>query len=61
VKQITLVQLGIGTVGGEVVAQVLAQRERWRRDLAIGVAIGAIIGRDGALVADDPAGWRTSA
>jgi len=56
VKQIILVQLGIGTVGGEVVAQVLANRERWRRELALDVSLGAVAGRDGALVAEDLAG-----
>ena len=55
-KRITLIQLGIGTVGGEVLAQVLAQRERWRRDLALDIGIGAVVGRHGAMVADDPAG-----
>ncbi len=55
-KRITLVQIGIGTVGGEVVAQALANRDRWRRDLGLDVALGAVAGRDGALAADDPAG-----
>lgn len=52
-KRITLIQLGIGTVGGAVVAQVLENRERWRQTLGLDLAIGAVIGRGGALVACD--------
>ena len=55
-RRITLIQLGIGTVGGEVVEQAIANRERWRRDLALDVRIGAVIGRSGALVASGPDG-----
>ena len=55
-RRITLIQLGIGTVGGEVVAQALANRDRWRRDLALDVRIGAVVGRSGALVAAKPDG-----
>jgi len=56
VRRVTLVQLGIGTVGGAVVGQVLANRPRWRRDLRLDVVVGAIAGRGGALVADDEGG-----
>lgn len=55
-KQINLVQIGIGTVGGEVVAQVIANRERWRRELGLEVQIAAVVGKDGALPAEDIAG-----
>ena len=55
-RRITLVQLGIGTVGGAVVEQVLDNRDRWRRDLGLEVAIGAVVGRDGALVDEGPTG-----
>src|SRR5690242_17138610 len=56
VTQVSLVQVGIGTVGGEVIAQVLAQRERWRRTLGLDVRIGAIVTRNGALAAETAAG-----
>ncbi len=49
-KRITLIQLGIGTVGGAVVDQVLANQERWRERLGLDVVIGGIIGRSGALL-----------
>ncbi len=48
-RRITLVQVGIGTVGGAVVEQVLANRERWR-GLGLTIEIGALVGRRGALV-----------
>ena len=49
-KQITLIQLGTGTVGGAVVEQVLINQERWRQRLGLNVVIGGIIGRRGALL-----------
>lgn len=48
-RRITLIQVGIGTVGGAVVEQVLANRERWR-GLGLTIEIGALVGRGGALV-----------
>ncbi|HEU0116909.1 MAG TPA: hypothetical protein VFQ80_19600 [Thermomicrobiales bacterium] len=54
--QVSLVQVGIGTVGGEAIAQVLAQRERWRRTLGLDVRIGALVVRNGALAAESAAG-----
>jgi len=56
VKRINLVQIGIGTVGGEVVGQVIANRERWRRELGLDVLIRAVIGTGGALPGEDIAG-----
>jgi homoserine dehydrogenase len=56
VKQISLVQIGIGTVGGEVVAQVIANRDRWRRELGLDVQIAAVVGKEGALPGEDIAG-----
>ena len=50
VRQITLVQLGIGTVGGEVIEQVVANRDHWRSALGIDVRVGAIVTRAGAVV-----------
>ena len=55
-KQINLVQIGIGTVGGAMVGQVIANRERWRRELALDVQIAAVVGTEGALPAEDIAG-----
>ncbi len=55
-ERITLLQLGIGTVGGAVVEQAIANRDRWRRDLRLDIVLGAIAGRDGALVAEDSTG-----
>lgn len=56
VRRITLVQIGIGTVGGAVLDQVVANRERWRRELRLDVVVGAVAGRDGALAAADETG-----
>jgi homoserine dehydrogenase len=50
VRHVTLVQLGIGTVGGAVVEQVLAHRDRWRRDLGVDLRVGAVVTRAGAVV-----------
>ena len=55
-KRITLIQIGIGTVGGAVVEQVLAHRERWRQTLGLDLAVGAVVGREWALVGEDGAG-----
>jgi homoserine dehydrogenase len=53
---VQLVQLGIGTVGGEVIEQVIRHRNAWRQQLGVDVSIAAVIGRDGAFVADEPKG-----
>lgn len=53
VTRVALVQVGIGVVGGEVVEQVLANRDRWRQDLGLDVRVAAVAGRDGAL-AEEP-------
>lgn len=55
-SRVTLVQVGIGTVGGETIAQGIANRDRWWRDCGLDVRIGAVIGLDGALVAGEPDG-----
>ncbi len=51
--RVALVQIGIGVVGGEVVEQVLANRDRWRQSLGLDVRVAAVSGRDGAL-AEEP-------
>ncbi|MDP8908409.1 MAG: hypothetical protein M3N47_04670, partial [Chloroflexota bacterium] len=55
-NSITLLVLGVGTVGGEVVRQAVGQRTRWREQLDLDVVVGGVAGRAGALVADDEAG-----
>jgi homoserine dehydrogenase len=56
VTRVTLVQVGMGTVGGETIEQVIANRDRWWRDYGLDVRIGAVIGLGGALVATEPDG-----
>ena len=54
-ERVALVQIGIGTVGGETVAQALANRGRWRRELGLDVRVAAVAGRAGAVV-EEPGG-----
>jgi homoserine dehydrogenase len=56
VSRVTLVQVGLGTVGGETIEQVIANRDRWWRDYGLDVRIGAVVGLDGALVTTEPDG-----
>ena len=49
-RQITLLAVGIGTVGGAVLEQVVANRAHWRSGLGIDVQVGAIVTRAGAVV-----------
>lgn len=49
VKRVALVQVGIGTVGGELVGQALANREMWRERFGLDLRMAAIAGRGGAL------------
>lgn len=49
-SRVTLVQVGMGTVGGETIEQVVANRDRWWRDQGLDVRIGAVIGLGGALL-----------
>lgn len=60
-KQIGLVQVGFGTVGGAVLEQVAAHRHLWRERLEINVTVNAVIGRDGAWLPDDAAGFSDDA
>jgi homoserine dehydrogenase len=50
VRQITLVQIGIGTVGGAVIEQVAANRDQWRSALGVDLQVGAVVTRAGAVV-----------
>jgi len=56
VRQIALLVLGVGTVGGEVVRQTLVHRAQWHDRLGLDVVVGGVAGRAGALVADDASG-----
>ncbi|MBA2276312.1 MAG: homoserine dehydrogenase [Chloroflexia bacterium] len=49
--RITLLQLGVGTVGGEVLRQVRAHHGRWSERLGFDVVFGGVAGRAGALIA----------
>src|SRR5215211_2101414 len=51
--RIAFIQIGIGTVGGAVIEQALANRDRWQRELGLDVRIGALMGRDGALIGEE--------
>ncbi|MGI9254773.1 MAG: homoserine dehydrogenase [Thermomicrobiales bacterium] len=51
--RVSLVQVGIGTVGGELVGQALANRAMWRERFGIDLRMAAIAGRGGAL-AEEP-------
>lgn len=55
-KRINLVQVGVGLIGGTTIGQVMENRARWRLELGIDVGIAALIGSDGAIVAEDPYG-----
>jgi homoserine dehydrogenase len=51
--RVALVAVGIGVVGGAVVGQVLANRDRWRAALGLDLRVAAVVGRGGAL-AEEP-------
>lgn len=55
-SRVTVVQVGLGTVGGEVISQIVANREHWQRELGRDVRIGAVIGTGGAVLSDQPDG-----
>jgi homoserine dehydrogenase len=46
----------MGTVGGETIEQVIANRDRWWHSHGLDVRIGAVIGLGGALVTSEPDG-----
>lgn len=55
-SRVTLVQVGMGTVGGETIEQVIANRDRWWQSHGLDVRIGAMVGLGGALVTPEPEG-----
>jgi homoserine dehydrogenase len=56
VSRVTLVHVGMGTVGGEAIEQVIVNRDRWWDAHGLDVRIGAVIGLDGALVTPEAEG-----
>ena len=55
-SRVTLVHVGMGTVGGEAIEQVIANRDRWWDAHGLDVRIGAVIGLGGALVTTEADG-----
>ena len=55
-SRVTAVHVGMGTVGGETIEQIIANRDRWWADHGLDVRIGAVIGLGGALVTREPDG-----
>ena len=55
-SRVTLVHVGMGTVGGEAIEQVIANRDRWWDAHGLDVRIGAVIGLGGALVTPEADG-----
>ena len=56
VRRVQIAHVGAGTVGGTAIEQEIAHRSVWRDRYDIDVAIGAVIGGEGAIVADTPEG-----
>jgi homoserine dehydrogenase len=56
VSRVTLVHVGMGTVGGEAIEQVIANRDHWWDAHGLDVRSGAVIGLGGALVAPEAVG-----
>lgn len=60
-KRVTVVQVGFGTVGGAVLEQVAANQAAWRETFGVEIGVGAVVGRAGALVAEEPDGFSAGA
>lgn len=56
VQSLSLVQVGVGLIGGTTIEQVLANRATWRDRFGIDVRYVALIVGDGAIVAEDASG-----
>jgi homoserine dehydrogenase len=50
--KVTVLVIGIGTVGGTLIEQILAGRERWQTRLGMELAVGSIAGPGGATAPD---------
>ncbi|HEV2108224.1 MAG TPA: hypothetical protein VGR16_08180 [Thermomicrobiales bacterium] len=55
-RSVQLIQVGIGTVGGEVINQVIAHREEWRQRLELDIQVVAVARGAGALRRSDRGG-----
>ncbi|MFN8593273.1 MAG: hypothetical protein U0031_17600 [Thermomicrobiales bacterium] len=55
-SRVTLVLVGMGTVGGETIEQVIVNRGLWWKTRGLDVRIGAVIGLGGALLSAAPDG-----
>lgn len=55
-KNVALVQIGYGTVGGAVIQQVVAQRSAWQQMLGLDVRIAAIAGKNGVVLQEGAEG-----
>jgi homoserine dehydrogenase len=56
VERVQVFQVGIGTVGGAVLEQIVAHRRAWERCLGVQVVVGGVAGREGALLGEDTTG-----
>ena len=50
--KVTVLVIGIGTVGGTIIEQILAGRERWKSKLGMDLVVGAVAGPGGATAPD---------
>src|SRR5215207_1157203 len=50
--KVTVLVIGIGTVGGTLIEQILAGRERWRSKLGMDLVVGSVAGPGGATAPD---------
>jgi homoserine dehydrogenase len=50
--QVTVLVIGIGTVGGTLIEQILAGRERWQTQLGMELTVGSVAGPGGATAPD---------
>jgi homoserine dehydrogenase len=60
-RQIGIVQIGFGTVGGAVLEQIVTHGNTWRERLEIDVRVNAIVGRAGVLASPDGEGFSPDA
>lgn len=54
-KNVVLVQMGYGVVGGAVIRQVVDLRTTWRDQLGLDVRIGAVTGKNGTVMMEEGA------
>ncbi|MGN6483753.1 MAG: homoserine dehydrogenase [Thermomicrobiales bacterium] len=55
-KQVSVVQVGLGTVGGVMLEQMLDQHDRWQQEFGLDIRIAAVAGRSGAMLGPVDAG-----